>query len=123
MRFTKSHEWVELGEDGTATVGITRYAADQLGDVVFVEAPEVGKTVTKGESFAVVESVKAASDVYSPVSGEVVESNSELATQPEMVNADAQKGGWFAKLRLSNADAELEALMTAEAYDQYLASL
>jgi glycine cleavage system H protein len=123
MRFTKSHEWVELADDGTATVGITRYAADQLGDVVFVEVPDVGKTVTKGESFAVVESVKAASDVYSPLSGEVVEANSELSTQPEMVNADAQKGGWFAKLRLSNAEAELDELMTAEAYDQYLASL
>jgi glycine cleavage system H protein len=123
MRFTKSHEWVELADDGTATVGITRYAADQLGDVVFVEVPDVGKTVTKGESFAVVESVKAASDVYSPLSGEVVEANSELSTQPEMVNADAQKGGWFAKLRLSNAEAELDELMTGEAYDQYLASL
>jgi glycine cleavage system H protein len=123
MRFTKSHEWVELHDDGTATVGITRYAAEQLGDVVFVETPEVGKTVGKGESFAVVESVKAASDVYSPLSGEVVEANGELSTQPEMVNADAQKGGWFAKLRLSAADAEMDELMTPEAYDQYLASL
>lgn len=123
MRFTKSHEWVELADDGTATVGITRYAAEQLGDVVFVEVPETGKTVGKGESFAVVESVKAASDVYSPVSGEVVEANGELGAQPEMVNADAQQGGWFAKLRLSNAEAELAELMDAAAYDQYLASL
>jgi glycine cleavage system H protein len=123
MRFTKSHEWVELHDDGTATVGITRYAAEQLGDVVFVEVPETGKTVGKGDSFAVVESVKAASDVYSPVSGEVIEANAELSTQPEMVNADAQKGGWFAKLRLSAADAEMADLMTPEAYDQYLASL
>ena len=123
MRFTKSHEWVELNDEGTATVGITRYAAEQLGDVVFVEVPETGKTVGKGDSFAVVESVKAASDVYSPVSGEVIEANAELSTQPEMVNADAQKGGWFAKLRLSAADAEMADLMTPEAYDQYLASL
>lgn len=123
MRFTKSHEWVNLQEDGSATVGITRYAADQLGDVVFVETPEVGKTVSKGDSFAVVESVKAASDVYSPLSGEVVEANAELSTQPEMVNADAQGTGWFAKLRLSAADAELGELMTQDAYDSYIASL
>jgi glycine cleavage system H protein len=123
MRFTKSHEWVDVQDDGTATVGITRYAADQLGDVVFVETPEVGTTVGKGESFAVVESVKAASDVYSPVSGEVVEANADLATQPEMVNADAQKGAWFARLRLSAADAELGELMTAADYDTYIASL
>ena len=123
MRFTKSHEWVNLHDDGTATVGITKYAADQLGDVVFVETPEVGKTVGKGDSFAVVESVKAASDVYSPLSGEVVEANPELATQPEMVNADAQGTGWFAKLRLSAADAELDELMTPDAYDTYIASL
>lgn len=123
MRFTKSHEWVNLHDDGTATVGITRYAADQLGDVVFVETPEVGKSVGKGDSFAVVESVKAASDVYSPLSGEVVEANTELAGQPEMVNADAQGTGWFAKLRLSAAEAELDELMTPDAYDTYIASL
>ena len=123
MRFSKTHEWVNPQDDGTATVGITRYAADQLGDVVFVETPEVGRTVNKGDSFAVVESVKAASDVYSPVSGEVVEANGELATQPEAVNADAEAGGWFARLRLSAADAELEGLMTREAYDQYIAGL
>lgn len=123
MRFSKSHEWVNLQDDGTATVGITKYAADQLGDVVFVETPEVGKSVGKGDSFAVVESVKAASDVYSPVSGEVVEANAELAAQPEMVNADAQGTGWFAKLRLSAADAELGELMDQAAYDQYIASL
>ena len=81
MKFTKDHEWVQLDGD-VATIGITKYAADQLGDVVFVETPEVGKTVNKGESLAVVESVKAASDVYAPVSGEVVESNGELAGAP-----------------------------------------
>ncbi len=123
MRFTKSHEWVELHDDGAATVGITRYAADQLGDVVFVETPEVGKSVSKGDTFAVVESVKAASDVYSPVSGEVIEANPELSSQPEMVNADAQGTGWFARLRLSAADAELGELMTPEDYDAYIASL
>ncbi|MDP8916901.1 MAG: glycine cleavage system protein GcvH [Pseudomonadota bacterium] len=123
MRFTKTHEWVNLHDDGTATVGVTRHAADQLGDVVFVEVPEVGKTVSKGDSFAVVESVKAASDVYSPLSGEVVEANPDLAAQPEMVNADAEGTGWFAKLRLSAADAEIGELMTKADYDAYLASL
>ena len=123
MKFTKSHEWVEVSDDGTATVGITRYAADQLGDVVFVETPEVGRSVAKGDGFAVVESVKAASDVYTPVSGEVVEANGELATQPETVNADAEKAGWFARFKLSNAEAELAELMDRQAYDQYIASL
>ena len=123
MRFTKSHEWVELHDDGAATVGITRYAAEQLGDVVFVETPEVGKTVGRGDSFAVVESVKAASDVYSPLSGEVIEANAELGSQPEMVNADAEGTGWFAKLRLSAADAEVGELMTKADYDAYVASL
>lgn len=122
MRFTKDHEWVELDEDGVAAVGITRYAAEQLGDVVFVEAPEVGKTLTKGESFAVVESVKAASDVYAPISGEVVEANTGLASAPETVNADAEGSAWFARVRLADPS-EVEGLMTREAYDQYLASL
>ena len=123
MRFTKTHEWVNLAEDGTATIGITHHAAEQLGDVVFVEPPEVGKTVTKGDSFAVVESVKAASDVYSPLSGEVIEANTGLGDAPETVNADAEGKGWFAKLRLSAADAEIADLMTKADYDAYVASL
>jgi len=123
MRFTKTHEWVNLHDDGTATIGITRHAAEQLGDVVFVEPPEVGKTVSKGDSFAVVESVKAASDVYSPLSGEVVEANTALGEAPETVNADAEGTAWFAKLRLSAADAELAELMTKAEYDAYVASL
>lgn len=123
MRFTKTHEWANLHDDGTATVGITRHAAEQLGDVVFVEVPEVGKTVSKGDSFAVVESVKAASDVYSPLSGEVIDANPDLGGQPEMVNADAEGTGWFAKLRLSAADAEIGELMTKSDYDAYVASL
>ena len=123
MRFTKSHEWVDVSDDGTATVGITRYAADQLGDVVFVETPEVGRSVAKGDGFAVVESVKAASDVYTPVSGEVVEANDALGAQPETVNADAEKAGWFARFKLTNPEAELADLMDRAAYDQYVASL
>src|ERR1044072_2428974 len=101
MRFTKDHEWVVL-EGDVATVGITAHAAEQLGDVVFVEVPEVGKAVKAGDAFAVVESVKAASDVYAPVSGEVVEANGELADSPETVNAVPEAGGWFAKVRITN---------------------
>lgn len=121
MRFTKDHEWVELNGD-VATVGVTAYAADQLGDVVFVEVPDVGKTVAKGEQLAVVESVKAASDVYAPVSGEVVEANGELSDAPETVNAEPEGGGWFAKLKLKDT-AEVDALMDRDAYEAFLATL
>ena len=121
MRFTKDHEWVELDGD-VATVGITAYAAEQLGDVVFVETPEAGKSVSKGDGFAVVESVTAASDVYSPVSGEVVEGNAALGSSPETVNADPEGAGWFAKIRVNDAS-EVESLMDRAAYDAYLASL
>jgi glycine cleavage system H protein len=122
MRFTREHEWVNLQPDGTAAIGITRYAAEQLGDVVFVETPDVGKTVGKGDSLAVVESVKAASDVYAPVAGEVVEANGELSTQPEAVNADPEGSGWFAKIRVSDPG-EVEQLMSKDEYDRYVAGL
>jgi glycine cleavage system H protein len=118
MRFTKDHEWVSLDGD-IATVGISAFAADQLGDVVYVELPEVGRIVTKGEGFAVVESVKAASDVYAPLSGEVTAVNDALAALPETVNAEAQSGGWFAKLRIADP-AELDGLMDQAAYDAFL---
>ncbi|MBL8771078.1 MAG: glycine cleavage system protein GcvH [Phenylobacterium sp.] len=121
MRFTKDHEWVELDGD-VATVGITAYAAEQLGDVVFVETPDVGKAVKAGDAFAVVESVKAASDVYAPVSGEVVEANGELAGAPETVNAAPEAGGWFAKVKLADK-AEYDALMDRDAYEAFLATL
>ena len=101
MHFSKDHEWVRFDGD-VATVGITQYAADALGDVVFVETPDAGKTVSKGDSFAVVESVKAASDVYAPVSGEVIEGNAALASAPETVNADPEGEGWFAKIKVSD---------------------
>ena len=120
MRFTRDHEWVSV-TDGVATVGITAYAAEQLGDVVFVETPDVGKTVKAGDAFAVVESVKAASDVYAPISGEVVEANADLSAAPETVNASAEGAGWFAKLRVSNP-AEYEALMDRAAYEAFLAT-
>jgi len=121
MRFTKDHEWVEVDGD-VATIGITAYAADQLGDVVFVETPAVGKAVKAGGDLAVVESVKAASDVYAPVSGEVVGANTDLADTPETVNQAPEGAGWFAKIKLSNP-AEVEALMDRAAYETYLGTL
>ena len=121
MHFTKDHEWVRLDGD-VATVGISKHAADQLGDVVFVETPEAGKSVSKGDSFAVVESVKAASDVYAPISGEVVEANTELGDAPETVNALPETGGWFAKIKVSDAS-QVEALMDRAAYEAFLATL
>ena len=121
MRFTKDHEWVAL-EGDVATIGITAFAADQLGDVVFVETPEVGKTVAAGEGLAVVESVKAASDVYAPVSGQVVEANGALADAPETVNDGPEAGGWFARVKMSNP-AEYTALMDREAYEAFLLTL
>ena len=121
MRFTKDHEWVELDGD-VATIGITGYAAEQLGDVVFVEVPEVGKTVKAGDGFAVVESVKAASDVYAPIAGEVIEANAALSDAPETVNAAPEAAGWFARVREANP-AEVEALMDRPAYEAFLQTL
>jgi len=121
MRFTKDHEWVEL-EGDIATIGVTAYAAEQLGDVVFVEVPDAGKTVKAGDGLAVVESVKAASDVYAPISGEVVEGNAALSDAPETVNAAPEAAGWFAKLRVADK-AQVDALMDRPAYEAYLQTL
>jgi len=121
MRFTKDHEWVVL-EGDVATIGITAYAAEQLGDVVFVEVPEAGKSVKKGEGLAVVESVKAASDVYAPISGEVIEGNAGLSDAPETVNAEPESGGWFAKVKVADP-AEFEGLMDRAAYEDFLSTL
>jgi glycine cleavage system H protein len=121
MRFTKDHEWVELSGD-IATVGVTSYAAEQLGDVVFVEVPDVGKTVKAGDGLAVVESVKAASDVYAPISGEVVEANTALADEPETVNRAAESDGWFVRMKVADP-AEVEGLMDRDAYETFLQSL
>jgi len=120
-RYTKEHEWVRVDGD-VATVGISDYAQDQLGDVVFVDLPEVGKTVARGEAMAVVESVKAASDVYAPVSGEVTEANGALGDDPALVNSSAEADGWFCKIRLADKG-ELEQLMDADAYKAYVESL
>lgn len=121
MKFTKDHEWVRV-EGDTATVGITDYAQEQLGDVVYVELPDVGKTLAAGDEAAVVESVKAASEVYAPVSGDVVEVNGALADAPAGVNDDAMGAGWFVKLKLANAS-ELDGLMSEDDYKTYLAEL
>ena len=121
MRFTKDHEWVDLVGD-TATIGITAYAAEQLGDVVFVEAPEVGKAVKKGDAMAVVESVKAASDVFAPISGEVSAVNEALADKPETVNDVPEAGGWFVKVKVADP-AEVAALMDRDAYEAFLQTL
>ena len=119
--YTEDHEWVSVDGD-KGKVGITAYAAEQLGDVVFVETPDVGKTVKKGDDMAVVESVKAASDVYAPVSGEVVEGNDALAGGPETVNADPEGEGWFAKIKVADP-AELDGLMDAAAYAAFCKGL
>jgi glycine cleavage system H protein len=120
VRFTKDHEWISVDGD-IGTVGITRHAAEKLGDVVFVEVPEVGRKVEAGAPAAVVESVKAASDVFSPVSGDVVESNGGLGAEPALVNEDAEGRAWFFKVRLA-APAELDGMMDRAAYDAYAAS-
>ena len=119
--FTQDHEWIAVEGDG-ATVGITDYAQAQLGDVVFVEVPPVGTEVAKGKEAAVVESVKAASDVYAPVSGTVTEANSELEGDPSLVNTSPEAAGWFFKLTLSNPG-ELEGLMDETAYKAFVAGL
>lgn len=120
-KYTQDHEWVAV-EGDTATVGITKYAAQQLGDVVFVELPEIGASFAKGDDMAVVESVKAASDVYAPISGEVSAANAALEDAPETVNADAEGEGWFCKLSVSNP-AELEGMMDADAYKAFCEGL
>jgi len=121
LQYTKSHEWVRTLPNGVVEVGITDHAQEALGDLVFVELPEVGRKLSVGEAYAVVESVKAASDVYAPVAGEVTEVNSALAATPERINADPYGEGWIARLRLTDGGATAE-LIGAAAYAQQLAS-
>jgi glycine cleavage system H protein len=119
LRYSEEHEWVRVDGD-TATIGITAYAQDSLGDIVFVELPSVGRTLATGEGFGVVESVKAVSDVYTPVPGEIVEVNSTLETAPEQVNNAPYEGGWMIRLRVSDKSA-IDKLMDAEAYTAFTA--
>ena len=117
LKYSKSHEWVQDNGDGTVTVGITDHAQEALGDLVFVELPEIGRTVALEEACAVVESVKAASDIYSPLSGEIAEVNGDLTDAPETINEDPYEAGWIFRLRVANP-AELAGLLDANAYTQ-----
>jgi glycine cleavage system H protein len=119
LRYTKDHEWVRV-EGDTATIGVTDFAAQQLGDVVFVDLPAVGKAVEQFATFGVVESVKAVSDLYAPVSGEVVGVNPDLASQPELVNSDPFGGGWMIRVRVSDT-AQIDGLLDPAAYEQLTA--
>ena len=118
LYYAKTHEWVRREEDGTVTVGITEHAQDALGDVVYVETPEVGDSIAAGDQAGVVESVKAASDIYAPATGEVIAINEALEDAPETVNSDAFNDGWFFKLQPEDMG-ELDALMSAEEYEQF----
>jgi glycine cleavage system H protein len=121
IRYTRDHEWIRL-EGDVATVGVSDYAQEQLGDVVFVELPEVGKLLAKGAEAAVIESVKAASEIFAPVAGEVIEVNGALADEPGTVNADPEGEGWFLRLRVTNPT-EVEALMTIDSYQEFLRTI
>ncbi len=117
--YTSNHEWLEIGEDGLATIGITDHAQAALGDIVFVELPDPGRSVAKAEACAVVESVKAASDVYAPLSGTVTEHNPAIIDDPALINQEPEDGGWFFKMRLADP-AAIAALMDKTAYDKFL---
>ena len=119
LKYAKSHEWLKLAGDGTALIGITDYAQNSLGDITYVQLPKVGATLKAGDSFGVVESVKAASDVYSPVSGTVVDVNKKLDSAPETVNQSPYDSGWILKIKLANPD-EAKALLDAAAYEKTL---
>ena len=121
LRYAKSHEWVRIEEDGSLVVGISDHAQDQLGDVVYVELPEIGQVLSVGDEAGVVESVKAASDVYSPVSGEVIEINPLLEDDPEMINTQPYEDGWFYKLQPSDS-IELDDLMNSDSYCEFINS-
>jgi glycine cleavage system H protein len=121
-KYTNEHEWVRV-EGDTAVVGITEYAQSELGDVVFVELPAIGTQIKQGETFGVVESVKAASDLYAPISGEVVEVNATLQDAPDLVNKEPHDGGWMLRVRPSDLASELQHLMDAAQYDEYVKGL
>ena len=118
VKFTEEHEWITV-DGGVATVGITTHAAEQLGDVVFVDLPAIGKKVEQGKEAAVVESVKAASEVYAPIDGEIVEVNKSIADEPSLVNSDPEGGAWFMKIKIANS-AQLDSMMDRAAYDKFV---
>ncbi|MGJ8652098.1 MAG: glycine cleavage system protein GcvH [Opitutaceae bacterium] len=119
LLYTKDHEWLRLHDDGTATVGITHYAQESLGDITFVEFPDVGATFEEGETFGVVESVKAASDLYMPINAEVIEINEEADSTPELLNQDAFGQGWLLKVKVQDPD-QLASLLSPEAYSELI---
>lgn len=121
LKFTKDHEWLKIEGDDTAVLGITDYAQNALGDLVYVELPSIGKSVKKGEHFAVVESVKTAAEVYTPVTGEIVAVNDDLSTDPELIKKSLEEG-WIAKIKMTNAD-EMAGLMDQAAYDAFVKTL
>ena len=121
LHYTREHEWVRLLDASTVEIGITDYAQESLGDITFIEGPSVGKSVTAGESFGVVESVKAASDLFSPIDGEVLETNAELETQPELVNQEPYEAGWMVRIKVSDPS-QIGKLLSPEAYEQLAGS-
>ncbi|MDQ8193451.1 glycine cleavage system protein GcvH [Coraliomargarita sp. SDUM461004] len=119
LQYTKDHEWIQVHADGTATVGITDYAQESLGDITFVEFPSVGDSFSAGDTFGVVESVKAASDLYMPLDAEVLEVNDNVDSEPELLNSDPYQEGWLLKIRILDAS-QIEALLQAEAYSELI---
>jgi len=120
LKYTKDHEWVRLEDDGSVVVGITDHAQEALGELVYVEVPEVGQAFSVGDPCSVIESVKAASDVYAPISGELTQANETLAETPELVNNEPYDGGWLIRINATDSG-QFEALLSAEAYEQFLA--
>jgi len=120
LRFNESHEWVRLNEDGTVTVGITAHAQEQLGDLVFIESPEIDAEVDKGDAVAVIESVKAASDIYAPLEGKIIDTNPDLNDSPELANSSPYEDGWLFKMQPTDAS-DLDDMMEADSYDAFVA--
>ncbi len=120
LRYSKEHEWVKVVDNGTVLIGISDYAQDQLHELVYVELPEVGREVSRMEVMGTVESVKAVSDIYSPISGVILEVNEELSNSPELINQDPYGKGWIAKVKPKNLETELKELMDSEAYKKYI---
>lgn len=121
LMYTESHEWVRLNDDGTVTIGITEHAQEQLGDLVFVESPEIDADVEAGDAIAVVESVKAASDIYAPIAGRIIDANNALADAPELVNSSPYEDGWLFTMEPTDAS-DIEELLSSDGYDAFIAS-
>lgn len=122
LKFTKEHEWIKINE-GVAIIGISDFAQEQLGDIVSIELPKAGGVFRQGQTMAIVDSVKASSDIYAPISGEIIEVNEGLIEKPEMINQSPYDSGWIAKIKPSNMEEEFESLMTKEKYDRYIGEI